>query len=63
MRAVFHRGKSFFKKAEKQEVNLLQLAAFMGRTESMHGPLPLAQPAFTGSLQENRSISRYTEKL
>lgn len=36
------------KKAEKQEINLLQLAAFVGRFESVHGLLPLAQPAFKG---------------
>lgn len=38
--SVFHRCK----KAEKQEINLLQLAAFAGMFESMHGLLLLAQP-------------------
>ena len=31
--------------AEKQEINLLQLAAFAGRFESTHRLLLLAQPA------------------
>lgn len=45
--SVFHRCK----KAEKQEINLLQLAAFAGMFESMHGLLILAQPAFKGKLR------------
>lgn len=46
MCAVFHRCKRKKVGAEKQEINLLQLAAFAGRFESMHRLLLLAQPAF-----------------
>lgn len=54
----FTEAKKKKKKAEKQEISLLQLAAFVGRFESMHGLLPLAQPAFKGRLREGWSISR-----
>lgn len=36
------------KKAEKQEVDMLQLEAFVGRSESMHRLVPLTQAAFRG---------------
>ena len=45
------------KGTEKQEINLLQLAAFAGRFESMHRLLLLAQPAFKGRLI-NKQIHR-----
>lgn len=55
MCAVFHSYKK--KQAEKQEINLLQLAAFAGRSESMHALLPSAQPALKCRLI-NKQINR-----
>lgn len=47
------------KKAEKQEINLLQTATFVGKFESMHGLVPLAQPCFKGTLKR-RQIDKQT---
>lgn len=56
MCAVFHRGEK--NKAEKQEINLLQLAAFVGMFESMQG---LHSVCFSAETQhDSESLSTHS---